>query len=143
MAISIKSTSARALIYAAILGAAACSPRKIPPMTVADFMEDRVKLDGVIMKCNQDPGRAHSDSDCTNARIAIERLASQNEASREAKRAEDFERSREQLRAMQDKQRQEQDAKTKVDAYHLPMVPVEPNPPPKDPQSPIVGQTSQ
>jgi hypothetical protein len=112
-------------------------------MTVADFMEDRVKLDGVIMKCNQDPGRAHSDSDCLNARIAIERLASQNEASREAKRAEDFERSREQLRAMQDKQRQEQEAKTKVDAYHLPMIPVEPNPPRKDPQSPIVGQTSQ
>jgi hypothetical protein len=143
MAISIKSTIARALICAAILGAAACSPRKIPPMTVADFMEDRVKLDGVIMKCNQDPSRTHSDPDCLNARIAIERLASQNEASREAKRAEDFERSREQLRAMQDKQRQEQEARTKVDAYHLPMVPVEPNPPPKDPQSPIVGQTSQ
>jgi hypothetical protein len=143
MAISIKSTAARALVCAAILGVAACSPRRIPPMTVADFMEDRVKLDGVIMKCNQDPSRAHSDSDCLNARIAIERLASQNEASREAKRAEDFERSREQLRAMQDKQRQEQDAKTKVDAYHLPMMPVEPNPPPKDPQSPIVGQTSQ
>jgi hypothetical protein len=26
----------------------------------------------------------------------------------------------------QDKQRQEQEAKTKVDAYHLPLVPVEP-----------------
>jgi len=109
-------------------------------MTVSDFMEDRVKLDGVIMKCNQDPGRAHSDLDCMNARIAIERLANQNEASREAKREEDFERSREQLRSMQDKQRQEQEAKTKVDAYHLPLVPVEPSPPQKDP---IVGQTKQ
>ena len=112
-------------------------------MTVSDFMEDRVKLDGVIMKCNQDPGRAHSDLDCMNARIAIERLANQNEASREAKREEDFERSRDQLRSMQDKQRQEQEAKTKVDAYHLPLVPVEQSPPQKDPQSPIVGQTSQ
>jgi hypothetical protein len=112
-------------------------------MTVSDFMEDRVKLDGVIMKCNQDPGRAHVDVDCTNARIAIERLANQNEASREAKREEDFERSREQLRAMQERQRQEQEAKSKVDAYHLPLVPVEPSPPPKDLQSPIVGQTTQ
>ena len=143
MAISIKSTIARALICAVILGAAACSPRKIPPMTVADFMEDRVKLDGVIIKCNQDLGRAHGDSDCLNARIAIDRLASQNEGAREAKREEDFERSREQLRAMQERQRQEQEAKSKVDAYHLPLVPVEPSPPPKDLQSPIVGQTTQ
>jgi hypothetical protein len=143
MAIPIKSTVARVLICAAIVGAAACSPRKIPPMTVSDFMEDRVKLDGVIIKCNEDPARAHSDVDCVNARIAIERLASENEAAREAKRAEDFERSREQLRSLQDKQRQEQEAKTKVDAYHLPLVPVEPTPPPKDPQSPIVGQTNQ
>jgi hypothetical protein len=143
MAISLQITVARVALCAIIVGAAACSPRKIPPMTVADFMEDRVKLDGVIMKCNEDPGRARSDSDCLNARIAIDRLASQNEASREAKRAEDFERSREQLRSMQDKQRQEQEAKAKVDAYHLPLVPVEPSPPPKDLQSPIVGQTSQ
>jgi hypothetical protein len=143
MAISIKSSLGRALIGAAILGAAACSPRKIPPMTVSDFMEDRVKLDGVILKCNQDPGLARSDVECLNARIAIERLDSQNEAAREAKRAEEFERSREQLRSLQDKQREEQEAKTKVDAYHLPLVPVEPSPPQKDPQSPIVGQTSQ
>lgn len=143
MSISIKATVVRAMLCALIVGAAGCSPRKIPPMTVSDFMEDRVKLDGVIMKCNQDPGRAHSDLDCMNARIAIERLANQNEASREAKREEDFERSRDQLRSMQDKQRQEQEAKTKVDAYHLPLVPVEQSPPQKDPQSPIVGQTSQ
>jgi hypothetical protein len=140
---SIKATVARAILCAVIVGAAACSPRKIPPMTVSDFMEDRVKLDGVIMKCNQEPGRAHSDMDCLNARIAIERLASQNEPAREAKHEEDFERSREQLRSMQDKQRQEQEAKTKVDAYHLPLVPIEPSPPPKDLQSPIVGQISQ
>jgi hypothetical protein len=143
MAISIQATLARVTLCAIMVGAAACSPRKIPPMTVADFMEDRVKLDGVIIKCNQDLGRAHSDSDCLNARIAIDRLASQNEGAHEAKREEDFERSREQLRSMQDKQRQEQEAKSKVDAYHLPLVPVEPSPAPKDPQSPIVGQNSQ
>jgi hypothetical protein len=143
MAIPIKSSVAGVLICAAILSVAACSPRKIPPMTVADFMEDRVKLDGVIIKCNEDPARAHNDIDCVNARVAIERLASQNEAAREAKRAEEFERSREQLRTLQDKQREEQEAKTKVDAYHLPLVPVEPPPPPKDPQSTIVGQTNQ
>ena len=51
--------------------------------------------------------------------------------------------SREQLRALQDKQRQEQEAKNpKVDAYHLPVIPVDPVPPPKDPQSPTVSRTN-
>jgi hypothetical protein len=112
-------------------------------MTVSDLMEDRVALDGVLMKCNQNPAKARTDSDCLNARIAIERLASKDEPAAEAKRAEEFERSREQLRVAQEKQRREQEAKNpKVDAYHLPVVPVEPLPPPKDPQSPIVGKVN-
>lgn len=92
-------------------------------------MEDRVTLDGVLMKCNQNPARARTDSDCLNARIAIERLASQSDPAEEAKRTEEFERSREKLRQAQEKQRQEQEAQTKVDAYHLPLVPVDPAPP--------------
>ena len=46
-------------------------------MTVTDLMEDRVTLDGVLMKCNQNKSKARTDSDCLNARIAIDRLASQ------------------------------------------------------------------
>jgi hypothetical protein len=130
------------LVAVTVLGTG-CSPRRIPPMTVADLMEDRVLLDGVIMKCNREPGKARSNSDCLNARIAIERLAARVDPAQEAKRNEDFERSREQLRVLQEKQRQEQEAKNpKVDAYHLPVIPVEPTPPPKDPQSPTVSQTS-
>jgi hypothetical protein len=135
------------LIYgcfaAAILSVAACSPRRIPPMTVADLMEDRVALDGVLMKCNRDPSKARSNSDCINARIAIERLAARVDPAVEAKRVEEFEKSREQLRVSEDKKRQEQATKTKVDAYHLPVIPVEPTPPPKDPQSPTVSQANQ
>jgi len=99
-------------------------------MTVTDLMEDRVLLDGVLMKCNQDKSKARTDADCLNARIAIGRLASQHDDSAdEAKRNEAFERSREQLRSAQEKLRQEQQAKTKVDVYHLPLVPVEQPPP--------------
>jgi hypothetical protein len=112
-------------------------------MSVSDLMEDRVTLDGVLMKCNRDSNKARTDSDCLNARIAIERLANRNDPAQEAKHAEDFERQREQLRLAQDKLRQQQEAKTKVDAYHLPLVPVDPSPPQKNPQSPIVGQTNQ
>jgi hypothetical protein len=126
---------------AGLAALAGCSPRRIPPLTVSDLMEDRVLLDGVLMKCNRDPAKARSELECMNARVAIERLAARVDPAAEAKRAEDFEKSREQLRALQDKQRQEQEAKTpKVDAYHLPMIPVEPATAPKDQQSPTVSQ---
>jgi hypothetical protein len=143
MSIAIKPMLVRVCLCAAVVFAAACSPRRIPPLTVSDLMEDRVKLDGVLLKCNQNPNKARTDSDCLNARIAVERLASQVEPEQEAKRAEEFEHNREQLRSTQDKLRQEQEAKGKVDAYHLPVMPVEPAAPPKDPAAPpIVGQTS-
>ena len=128
MANSFKSIVACGCLGAVILATAACSPRRIPAMTVTDLMEDRVTLDGVLMKCNQNQAKARTDSDCLNARIAIERLASQSEPNEEAKRAEEFERNREKLRTAQDKLRQVQEAQTKVDAYHLPLVPVEPAP---------------
>jgi hypothetical protein len=125
---------------------AACAPRHRTeaPMAVSDLMDDRVTLDGVLMKCNRDAAKSRSNPDCLNARIALDRLAAQNdhEPAREAKRQEDFERSREQLRSLQDKQRLEQEAKTKVDVYHLPVVPVDPTPPQRDLQSPTMSQTS-
>jgi hypothetical protein len=133
MPISIKSIIACGCLGAVILATAACSPKRIPPMSVTDLMEDRVTLDGVLMKCNRNPSKARTDSDCLNARIAIERLASKNEPAEEARRREEFEHSREKLRLAQDKQRREQEAKTKVDAYHLPLVPMEPTPPPAPP----------
>jgi hypothetical protein len=144
MAASMKSVFACGCLGAVILATAACSPRRIPPMSVADLMEDRVTLDGVLMKCNQNAAKARTDSDCLNARIAIERLASQSDPAEEAKRTEEFERSRDKLRQMQDKQRQEQEAQTKVDAYHLPLVPVEPAPPASTGDAgppPTAGQT--
>ena len=133
MQIPIKSIIVCGGLAVVVLAAAACSPRRAPPMTVTDLMADRVTLDGVLMKCNQNLSRARSDSDCINARIAIDRLASQNEPAEEAKRAEEFERTRENLRLAQEKQRQAQEAKNpKVDAYHLPLVPVE-APSPREP----------
>ncbi|HME40907.1 MAG TPA: EexN family lipoprotein [Steroidobacteraceae bacterium] len=127
MSISFKSIAACGCLGTVILAAAACSPRRIPPMTVTDLMEDRVTLDGVLMKCNQNPSKARTDQDCLNARIAIDRLAAERkDPAEESKRMEEFERSREKLRLAQEKLKQEQEAKTKVDVYRLPVVPVEP-----------------
>src|SRR3974390_2753168 len=136
---SINSIVACGCLAAVVVAAAACSPRRIPPMTVTDLMEDRVALDGVPRKGKSEPAKARTDSDCMNARIAIERLASRVDPAEEAKRAADFERSREKLRLSEDKKREEQESKAKVDAYHLPLIP-EPAPPPKDPPAPVVGQ---
>ena len=133
----------RAFLFIAIAAAAACSPKRIPPMTVNDLMEDRVTLDGVLMKCNRTPDKARTDSDCLNARIAIERLATHVDPALEAKRVEEFERRREQLRLAQDKVRREQEVKTKVDAYHLPLVPVEPTAALEpEPKPPSLGRTN-
>jgi hypothetical protein len=117
-------------LFTAILGTAACTPKHIPALTVADLMEDRVTLDGVLMKCDQNPIKARNDSDCLNARIAIERLAKDVDPAEEEKRKAAFEASRDKLRLAQEKVRQEQEAKTKVDAYNLPLVPVDPAPAP-------------
>ena len=90
-------------------------------------MEDRVTLDGILLKCDQEPTKVRNPSDCENARIANERLATQRvDPEVEKRRQVDFEKAREQLRLTQDKLRQEQEAKTKVDAYTLPVVPVDP-----------------
>ena len=108
-------------------------------------------LDGVLMKCNQ--SRSRSDTECVNARVAIERLANKNQPAEAAKRAQEFERSREQLRLAQEKKRREEAAKRpKVDAYHLPLVPVEAPPPvspapshdmaPGNPNPPVISQSN-
>jgi hypothetical protein len=114
--------------FCAVLAAAAgCSPHKIPPLTVEDLMEDRVTLDGVLLKCEQAPSKMQNPSECESARIANERLAAQRvDPEVEKRRQAEFEKAREQLRLTQEKQRQEQEAKTKVDAYSLPVVPVDP-----------------
>lgn len=98
-------------------------------MTVADLMEDRVTLDGILMKCNDDKyKRTRNEIECENARVAAERLAAQKDVDPaiEQQRQQEFERRREQLRLAEEKKREAEEAKSKVDAYSLPVIPVEP-----------------
>ncbi len=110
--------------FIALVMQSGCGPKRTPSMTVADLMEDRVALDGVLLKCNQAPVRSRDDSDCLNARIAIERLAKDVDPAVEARHRADFERRREQLRSVEQRLRAEQDARSRVDAYTMPVVPV-------------------
>lgn len=132
---------AAGLVLAGMLAATGCEPKRIPPMTVTDLMEDRVALDGVLLKCNHDPVKARDDSDCLIARIAVERLAKEADPIVAAKRTEEFERRRERWRQAQDRAREEQESKAKIDPYELPVVPVDRAPPGKDPASPAQDPT--
>jgi hypothetical protein len=127
MRYSTKHILAGGWLCAAVLVIAACSPRKTPVPSVEELMEDRVALDGILLKCDQHSDRSHDSAECENARIAVDRLAAQNvDPTVEQKRQEEFERAREQLRLTQERARQEQEAKKKVDPYTLPVVPVNP-----------------
>jgi len=95
-------------------------------MSVNDLMEDRVTLDGVLMKCNQNPSGARSDVECMNARVAIERLASQSEPAEEAKRQASSSAAVNGFDWLRTSSARKQEEKAKVDAYHLPLVPVDP-----------------
>jgi len=124
----------------ALLAAGDCSPRRVPPATVDDLMEDRVVLDGLVMKCNSDPQMADTSVECANARTAVERLAQEHEATDAAKREAEFEHRRDQLRQLQDKQRAAQESAGKVDAYHLPVLPVDSSATPANPAPPNPAQ---
>ncbi len=134
------------LICVAAIAAAGCKPPRVPPATVNDLMEDRVTLDGIVMKCKANPSMARTEVECENARIAIERLASRNEAEDEAKRQAEFERKREELRLAREKEQAAKASVPKVDAYHLPLVPVEPAPAsaasPTAQNTPVAGQAN-
>jgi len=137
-------TKLRVLSLAAgALIASACAPVRVPAPTVSDLMEDRVALDGALMKCNDRASIAGNEALCSNARIAVERLAKKTEAAEIAAREAAFQRSREQLRQSIDKQREQQEAaKPKVDAYNLPLVPVEPAPASPGPAASAVESTA-
>jgi hypothetical protein len=135
------------LVSVGVLAIAACTAPRTPPPTVEDLMEDRVALDGILLNCNDSASHARGavEADCAIARIAVERLAKQKEAAEAAKREQAFERNREQLRVSQDKRQAQEAATQKVDAYNLPLVPVEPPPAASsaDTQAPVPGQTRQ
>ena len=109
---------------------AACGPRPVARLSVADLLQDRVTLDGVVMKCSGDLKLASKDPECATARIAIDRLAEEHDAAVAVQREAEFERSRAALRIAQEQARLQKEAAEKVDAYSLPIVPINPPPAP-------------
>ncbi|MFI4889755.1 MAG: hypothetical protein ACHQIL_04410 [Steroidobacterales bacterium] len=115
-----------AFVGAGLLVLAACKPARQAPPSVEELMEDRVELDGIMMKCNDPSTRDKAGASCEVARIAVERLAKQTEAAEAARRQQEFERNREKLRLTDAQRAAQQSAQKTVDPYTMPVVPVEP-----------------
>jgi hypothetical protein len=121
-----KQAMSLAIIGIGCLLLGACKqPRDAPP-TVEDLMQDRVALDGILMKCTQASDKNRPGPDCEIARVAVERLGAAKEAAETAQRQQDFERNREKLRSTDDQRKAAQAEQKKVDVYTMPVVPVEP-----------------
>lgn len=118
-----------ALAIAGIWLLSACKPGREAPPTVDDLIEDRVALDGILLKCNDPAARRQVGAECEIARIAVERISRKNEASEQARRQQEFERNREKLRLNDEQRAAQQAEQKKVDPYTMPVVPVEPAPP--------------
>jgi hypothetical protein len=82
---------------------AACGAPKPPPHTVPELAADPVLLQGIAARCAADKRAAASDVECANARLAIERVAAEEESRHSGERGAEFERQRAQRR-LQDEQ---------------------------------------
>jgi hypothetical protein len=122
------STISVAFIGAGVLLLGACRQQREVPPTVEDLMQDRVALDGILLKCNDQTRRDKPGSDCEIARVAAERLAAEKESADVAKRQQEFERNREKLRQNDEQRKAAQAEQKKVDPYTMPVLPVEPAP---------------
>jgi hypothetical protein len=81
---SIRLSLASAFGIAAGLLVAGCAPEP-QPRSFADYLEDRMLMEGTLARCNSDRNGTHDDLECANARRAAVTIALRVE---EAKREE-------------------------------------------------------
>jgi alpha-D-ribose 1-methylphosphonate 5-triphosphate synthase subunit PhnG len=110
-------------LLAAVAIIASCGKGKIPPATVNDLMADPLSMENVVMRCNRDVQKMHSDIECRNARTAAAKLDELRQKREADKLQEEFERVREQRRVEQERVKQAQDAASRVDPYTMPVAP--------------------
>jgi hypothetical protein len=85
--------------------AVACGAPKPPPHTMHELADDPVLLQGILARCAADKRATAADIECANARLAVERVAAQEESKRVPERGAEFERQREQRRLQEEQSR--------------------------------------
>ena len=51
-----------------------------PPRSVNEFVENRILLEAVMVRCSQDRAKTRYDAECVNARQAVSRIQAKEEA---------------------------------------------------------------
>jgi hypothetical protein len=90
---------------------------------VEDFMEEPAVMQGVLKACEADQPRAARDVECINARMALERKASAEDAQRKQERDAQSEKLREQVRERDREAQRQAELKRKpgFDPYSSPV----------------------
>lgn len=134
MARTIQAVMATAMATAALACAlSACSKPPVPARTAAELVDDPALLQGILLRCQEHPRAASRDTECINARKALETVAAAQDAQAAERRRAEFERQRALKREQDDRQRQSaEQASPKFDPYRSPVVadPPAESPPP-------------
>jgi hypothetical protein len=112
----------------------ACSAPPPPARTVEDFMEEPAVMQGVLKACEADKQRAARDVECNNARMALERGATAEDAKHKGELDAQSEKMREQIREREREAQRQAELKRKpgFDPYSSPVT-VETPPAPAKP----------
>jgi hypothetical protein len=73
-----------------------------PPRSVGEFLENRILLEATMVRCGENRNQSKYDSECVNAREAINRIAVEEEKARRQELEAQFERKRKSLRRTQE-----------------------------------------
>lgn len=73
-----------------------------PPRSVGEFLENRILLEATMVRCGENRNQSKYDSECVNAREAINRIAVEEEKARRKELEAQFERKRKSLRRTQE-----------------------------------------
>jgi hypothetical protein len=117
------------LAMLAMLAMGGCGAPDPRPRTVDELAADPIVLQGLVARCAADGRAAANDVECTNARLATERLGNALDAERRRVHEEEFARQRERRRAAEEAQRRaEAEARPPFDPYTAPVPPAAPAP---------------
>ena len=114
------------------VGLAGCGAPKPLPHTVTELMADTVLLQGIMARCAADARAAAADVECTNARLAVDRIGAEEDSRHSVERGAAFDRQREQHRVQEDQSRRAAEhAKPGFDPYSSPVTSDKPPAPTK------------
>ena len=113
----------RAAVWLLPILLGACSAPPPPARTVEDFMEEPAVMQGVLKACEANKQRAEHDVECINARMALERKASAEDAQHKQELDAQSEKLREQVREREREAQRQAELKRKpgFDPYSSPV----------------------